>query len=70
MRRSCKIDPAETAGSLHDKLATLNADSLDEVVGISPVCCQRQNHKMTAKRLCRKNYPQEARLIGPVILHA
>ena len=33
MRRSCKIDPAETAGSLHDKLATLNAETLDEVVG-------------------------------------
>ena len=32
MRRSCKIDPAETAGSLHDKLAALNADTLDEVV--------------------------------------
>ena len=32
MRRSCKIEPAETAGSLHDKLATLNAKTLDEVV--------------------------------------
>ena len=33
MRRSCQIDTAETAGSLHDKLATLNAETLDEVVG-------------------------------------
>ena len=33
MRRSCKIDLAETAGSLHDKLATLNADTLEEVAG-------------------------------------
>ncbi len=32
MRRSCKIEPAETAGSLHDKLAKLNAKTLDEVV--------------------------------------
>ena len=32
MRRLCKIDPAETAGSLHDKLATLNAETIDEVV--------------------------------------
>ena len=32
MRRSCKIDPAETAGSLHGKLAMLNAETLEEVV--------------------------------------
>ena len=32
MRRPCKIEPAETAGSLHDKLATLNAETLDEVI--------------------------------------
>ena len=32
MRRSCQIDTTETAGSLHDKLATLNAETLDEVV--------------------------------------
>ena len=32
VQRSCKIEPAETAGSLHDKLATLNAETLDEVV--------------------------------------
>ena len=32
MRRSCRIDPAETAGSLHDKLATLNAETLDDAV--------------------------------------
>ena len=32
MWRPCKIDPAETFGSLHDKLATLNAQTLDEVV--------------------------------------
>ncbi|MEC8108997.1 MAG: methionyl-tRNA formyltransferase [Pseudomonadota bacterium] len=32
MRRSCRIDPTETAGSLHDKLATMNAETLDEVV--------------------------------------
>jgi methionyl-tRNA formyltransferase len=32
MRRSCRIDPAETAGSLHDKLATLNAEILDDAV--------------------------------------
>ena len=32
MRRSCNIDLTETAGSLHDKLATLNAGTLDEVI--------------------------------------
>ena len=32
IRRSCKIEPTETAGSLHDKLANLNAETLDEVV--------------------------------------
>ena len=32
MRRSCRIDPAETAGSLHDKLATLNGETLDDAI--------------------------------------
>ena len=32
MRRSCRIDLTETAGSLHDKLATLNAETLDDAV--------------------------------------
>ncbi len=32
MRRSCKIDSAETAGSLHNKLANLNAETLDIVL--------------------------------------
>ena len=31
-RRACQIDDTETAGSLHDKLAALNAKLLDDVV--------------------------------------
>jgi methionyl-tRNA formyltransferase len=31
-RRTCQIDDTETAGSLHDKLAALNAKLLDDVV--------------------------------------
>ena len=63
MRRSCKIDPAETAGSLHDKLATLNAETLDEVVAdITSLLTTAEPQDDSQARYAKKITPQEAEI--------
>ena len=63
MRRSCKIDPAETAGSLHDKLAMLNAETLDEVVGdITSLLTTAEPQDDSQARYAKKITPQEAEI--------
>ena len=63
MRRSCKIDPAETAGSLHDKLATINAETLDEVVAdISSLLATAEPQDESQARYAAKIAPQEAEI--------
>ena len=63
MRRSCKIDPAETAGSLHDKLATLNAETLDEVVAdITSLLTTAEPQDDSQARYAAKITPQEAEI--------
>ena len=63
MRRSCKIDLAETAGSLHDKLATLNADTLDEVVGdITSLLTTAETQDDSQAIYASKITPQEAEI--------
>ena len=61
MRRSIKIDPAETAGSLHDKLATLNAETLGEVVGdITSLLTTAEPQDDSQEFYAAKITPQEA----------
>ena len=63
MRRSCKIDPAETAGSLHDKLAMLNAETLDEVVGdITSLLTTAEPQDDSQALYAAKITPQEAEI--------
>ena len=63
MRRSCKIEPAETAGSLHDKLATLNAKTLDEVVGnITSLLTTAETQDDSQARYAAKITPQDAKI--------
>jgi methionyl-tRNA formyltransferase len=63
MRRSCKIDAAETAGSLHNKLATLNAKTLDEVVAdISSLLITAEPQDDSQARYAAKITPQEAEI--------
>ena len=63
MRRSCKIDPAETAGSLHDKLAILNAETLNEVVGdITSLLKTAEAQDNSQARYAAKITPQEAEI--------
>ena len=63
MRRSCKIDPAETAGSLHDKLATLNAETLDEVVeDITNLLTTAEPQDDSQAFYAAKITPQEAKI--------
>ena len=63
MRRSCKIDPAETAGSLHDKLATLNAETLDEVIAnITSLLITAETQDDSQALYASKITPQEAEI--------
>ena len=63
MRRSCKIGPAETAGSLHDKLATLNAETLDEVVSAITTSLKTAEPQDDSQALyAAKIIPQEAKI--------
>jgi methionyl-tRNA formyltransferase len=63
MRRSCKIDPAETAGSLHNKLARLNAKTLDEVVAdITSLLTTAEPQDDSQARYAAKITPQEAEI--------
>ena len=63
MRRLCKIDPAETAGSLHDKLATLNAETLDEVVAdITSLLTTAEPQDDSQAQYAAKITPQEAEI--------
>ena len=63
MQRSCEIDPAETAGSLHDKLATLNAETLDEVVGdITSLLTRAKPQDDSLAVYAAKITPQEAEI--------
>ena len=63
MRRSCKIDAAETAGSLHNKLAKLNAKTLDEVVAdISSLLTTAEPQDDSQARYAAKITPQEAEI--------
>ena len=63
IRRSCKIDTAETAGSLHDKLATLNAETLDEVVGdITSLLTTAEPQNDSEAFFAAKITPQEAEI--------
>ena len=63
MRRSCKIDPAETAGSLHNKLATLNAETLGEVVAdITSLLTTAEPQDDSQARYAAKITPQEAEI--------
>ena len=63
MQRSCKIDVAETAGSLHNKLATLNAKTLDEVVAdISSLLTTAEPQDNSQARYAAKITPQEAEI--------
>ena len=63
MRRSCKIDPAETAGSLHDKLAALNAETLDDVVAdITNLLTTAEPQDDSHARYAAKITPQEAEI--------
>ena len=63
MRRSCKIDPAETAGSLNDKLAMLNAKTLDEVVSsITRLLTTAETQDDSQALYAAKITPQEAEI--------
>ena len=63
MRRSCRIDPAETAGSLHDKLATLNAETLDDTVrGIVNLLATAEPQDDGQALYAAKISPQEAEI--------
>ena len=63
MRRCCKIDPTETAGSLHDKLATLNAETLDEVVrDITSLLSTAEPQDDSQAFYAAKTTPQEAEI--------
>ena len=63
MRRSCKIGPAETAGSLHNKLATLNAETLNEVVtDITNLLTTAEPQDDSQARYAEKITPQEAEI--------
>lgn len=63
MRRSCRIDPAETAGSLHDKLATLNAETLDDTVrGIVNLLATAEPQDDSQALYAAKISPQEAEI--------
>ena len=68
MRRSCKIDPAETAGSLHDKLAKLNAETLDEVVADITSLLTTAEPQDDRQAFMLQNSRKRRKLIGPVIL--
>ena len=63
MRRSCRIDLAETAGSLHDKLATLNAETLDDVVrDITRLLATAEAQNNSQALYAAKIAPQEAKI--------
>ena len=63
MQRSCKINPAETAGSLQNKLATLNAETLDEVVSdITRLLTTAEPQDDSQARYATKITPQEAEI--------
>ncbi len=63
MQRSCKIEQAETAGSLHNKLATLNAETLDEVVAdITSLLATAEPQDDSQARYAAKITPQEAEI--------
>ncbi len=63
MRRSCKIGQTETAGSLNDKLATLNAETLDEVVrDITRLLATAEPQDDSQARYAAKITPQEAEI--------
>ena len=63
MQRSCEIDPAETAGSLHDKLAILNSETLDEVVAdIDNLLKTAQPQDGRQALYATKIVPQEAKI--------
>ena len=63
MQRSCKIDPAETAGSMHNKLATLNAETLDQVVwDVTSLLTTAEPQDDSQALYAAKIKPQEAKI--------
>ena len=61
--RAWRIESADTAGSLHDKLATLNAETLDDVVkDITSLLTKAEAQNNSQALYAAKIAPQEAKI--------